>query len=33
VIFENINMIGTDQFTLLGRPLVTNAKVKIKNLI
>lgn len=27
VIFENINMIGTDQFTILGRPLIGNAKV------
>lgn len=28
VIFDGINLIGTDQFTILGRPVIKNAKVK-----
>lgn len=28
VIFEDVNLIGTDQFTILGRPLICNAKVR-----
>lgn len=30
VVFEDVNLIGTDQFTIIGRPKITRAKVKKK---
>jgi hypothetical protein len=29
VVFGDISLIGTDQYTILGRPAITNAKVHL----